>query len=100
MSSSFLAVSHVVPFTGPAWYINMLSWLSSFLIVFGSSGLARRLIRVTSGLPATALILVLETTTRERQGYSLRYVHIVDDTVTNPLVGTRIVRTIAESHSN
>jgi hypothetical protein len=27
--------SHVIPFTGPAWYINMLSWVFSFLIVFG-----------------------------------------------------------------
>jgi hypothetical protein len=35
MSPPFLAVSHVVPFTGPAWYINMLSWVLNFLIVFG-----------------------------------------------------------------
>jgi hypothetical protein len=35
MCPSFLAVSHVVSFTGPAWYINMLSWVLSFLIVFG-----------------------------------------------------------------
>ncbi len=35
MSPSFLAVSHLVPFTGPAWYINILSWVSSIFIVFG-----------------------------------------------------------------
>lgn len=23
------------PFTGPAWYINLLSWVFSFVIVFG-----------------------------------------------------------------
>jgi hypothetical protein len=31
---SFLAISHL-PFIGPAWYINLLSWILSFLIVFG-----------------------------------------------------------------
>ena len=41
----------------------------AFSLYLGSFGLARRLIRVTSGLLATALILVLETTTRECQGH-------------------------------
>jgi hypothetical protein len=30
----FLAPSHI-SFIGPAWYINLLSWIFSFLIVFG-----------------------------------------------------------------
>jgi hypothetical protein len=29
------AVSSSPPFTGPAWYINLLSWVFSFVIVFG-----------------------------------------------------------------
>jgi hypothetical protein len=45
---------------------------SAFSLYLGSSGLARRLIRVKSGLLATALIFVLETAMRECQGYSLR----------------------------
>jgi len=32
---TFLVVSHIVPFTGAAWYLNILSWVFSFLIVFG-----------------------------------------------------------------
>ena len=35
MSPFFPRGSQLVPFVGPAWYINMLSWLFSFLIVFG-----------------------------------------------------------------
>jgi hypothetical protein len=55
---------------GISTYYHGSSAFSSYLVSFG---LARRLIRVTSGLLATALILVSETTIREYQGYSLRY---------------------------
>ncbi len=32
---SYLAIPHLVLFTGPAWYIDLLSWVFNFLIVFG-----------------------------------------------------------------